>query len=67
MSTLAVRTIQTPDGQPVSFPNGIRIGSATGAGNINNIGVPGQQGFGLGIAPSLPSGMGSTPSSFPMR
>jgi len=57
MSTLAVRTIQTPDGQPVSFPNGIRIGSATGAGNINNIGVPGQQGFGVGIAPSLPSGM----------
>jgi hypothetical protein len=56
MSTLSVRTIQTPDNSPVSFPNGIRIGSATGAGAINNIGTPGQQGFGVGIAPQLPSG-----------
>jgi hypothetical protein len=55
MSTLVTRTIQTPDASPVSFPNGIRIGSATGAGSINNIGVPGQQGFGVGIAPSLPA------------
>lgn len=54
MSTLVTRTIQTPDASPVSFPNGIRIGNATGAGSINNIGVPGQQGFGVGIAPSLP-------------
>lgn len=56
MSTLYIRNIMTPDGSPVSFPYGIRIGSATGAGNINHIGVPGQQGFGLGIAPELPSG-----------
>lgn len=57
MSTLNIRTIQTPDGQPVSFPGGIRIGTATGAGNINHIGTPGQQGFGVGIAPMLPTGM----------
>ena len=55
MSTLVTRTIQTPDGTPVSFPNGIRIGTATGAGSINHIGVAGQQGFGVGIAPSLPT------------
>ncbi len=57
MSTLVIRTVQTPDGSPVSFPNGIRVGTATGAGAINNIGVAGQQGFGVGIAPSLPANM----------
>ena len=57
MSTAVVRTIQTPDGSPVSFPVGIRIGTATGAGTINNIGTAGQQGFGVGIAPSLPTNM----------
>jgi len=56
MSTLSVRAVTTPDGQPVSFPNGIRVGTATGAGSINHIGVAGQQGFGVGIAPQLPSG-----------
>lgn len=56
MSNLVLRTISTPDGQPVAFPNGIRVGTATGAGSINHIGVPGQQGFGVGIAPQLPSG-----------
>ena len=58
MSTLVIRTVQTPDKSPVSFPNGIMIGTATGAGAINNIGTPGQQGFGVGIAPSLPANMG---------
>ena len=57
MSTIVTRTIQTPDGSPISFPHGIRIGTATGAGTINNIGVAGQQGFGVGIAPSLPTNM----------
>jgi len=56
MSTLVIRTVETPDGSPVSFPNGIMIGTATGAGTINHIGTPGQQGFGVGIAPSLPTG-----------
>jgi hypothetical protein len=55
MSTLVTRTIQTPDGQPVSFPQGIRLGTGT-AGSVNNIGTPGQQGFGVGIAPEIPSG-----------
>jgi len=55
MSKLVIRTVETPDGSPVSFPNGIRIGTATGAGTINNIGPRGQQGFGVGIAPSLPT------------
>lgn len=57
MSTLVIRTVETPDGSPVSFPNGIMIGTATGAGSINHIGTPGQQGFGVGIAPSLPTNM----------
>jgi hypothetical protein len=56
MSTLVTRTIQTPDASPVSFPNGIRIGTAGGAGLVNHIGVAGQQGFGVGIAPELPTG-----------
>lgn len=56
MSTLITRTIQTPDGSPVSFPYGLRIGNAIGAGTVNAIGTPGQQGFGVGIAPSLPTG-----------
>jgi len=56
MSTLVTREIQTPDGSAVAFPYGIRIGSQGGAGLINNIGVPGQQGFGVGIAPELPAG-----------
>lgn len=57
MSTLEVRTIRNPDNSAVNFPNGIRIGTATGAGTVNNIGVAGQQGFGVGIAPSLPGNM----------
>jgi hypothetical protein len=55
MSTVIARTIQTPDNSPVSFPYGIRIGTAVGAGAINHIGTPGQQGFGVGIAPSIPA------------
>ena len=56
MSRLSVREITTPDGSPVAFPYGIRVGSNGGAGLVNNIGVPGQQGFGVGIAPELPAG-----------
>lgn len=56
MSSVTVREIKTPDGSPVAFPYGIRIGSNSGAGLVNNIGVPGQQGFGVGIAPELPAG-----------
>ena len=56
MSSISVREITTPDGSPVAFPYGIRIGRNGGAGLVNNIGVPGQQGFGVGIAPELPAG-----------
>lgn len=56
MSSVTVREIKTPDGSPVAFPYGIRIGSNGGAGLVNNIGVPGRQGFGVGIAPELPAG-----------
>jgi hypothetical protein len=62
MSTLNVRTIQTPDGAPVAFPFGIRIGAGA-AGTINHIGVPGQQGFGVGIAPEIPSGFARLPGT----
>lgn len=56
MSSISVREITTPDGSPVAFPYGIRIGRNGGAGLVNHIGVPGQQGFGVGIAPELPAG-----------
>ena len=56
MSTVIARSVTTPDGSPVSFPNGIRIGSGGGAGTVGSIGAPGQQGFGVGIAPELPTG-----------
>ena len=57
MSDLAVRTISGKDGQPVSFPNGIQIGDGS-LGGVNNIGVPGQPGFGVGVCPGpLPTGM----------
>lgn len=57
MSNLNVRSVTGKDGQPVSFPTGINIG--TGApGAVNEIGVAGQRGFGVGICPGpLPSGM----------
>lgn len=56
MSTVVTREVRTPDNSPVSFPYGIRVGTAGGAGLVNNIGTPGQQGFGVGIAPELPAG-----------
>lgn len=56
MSTLTIRNIQTADGSPVNFPYGFTVGAGGGAGAVNNIGVAGQQGFGVGIAPEVPSG-----------
>lgn len=57
MSTLSTRKIVSPDGGPVAFPGGISTG-AGGAGTVNHIGLPGQQGFGVGICPGpLPAGM----------
>ena len=55
-STVIVSSISGPSGSPVSFPNGINFGSGSGGNNVNNIGVPGTQGFGVGICPNLPTG-----------
>ncbi len=58
MSNLNIRQITGKDGQPVHFPTGITIGTGAGAGAVNNIGLAGQQGFGVGICPGpLPAGM----------
>lgn len=57
MSNLNTRTITGKDGHPVMFPTGISIGSGA-PGGVNNIGVAGQQGFGVGVCPGpLPAGM----------
>jgi hypothetical protein len=63
MSEIVTRSIRTTDGTPVNFPNGIRLGGTTASGtSINNIGVAGAAGFGLGICPGpLPSGMSALP------
>ncbi len=55
MSTCIFDNFTGPNNTPAYFPNGIRMGAAAG-GTINNIGTPGQQGFGVGIAPEVPSG-----------
>jgi hypothetical protein len=56
MSAITVRSISSPDGSPVIFPHGIRIGAGAGDGTPNSIGQPGQPGFGVGIAAELPAG-----------
>lgn len=57
MSNLSLRTITGKDGLPVLFPTGIAIGSGA-LGGVNNIGIAGQPGFGVGICPGpMPSGM----------
>ena len=61
MSSLTLRNVRSPDGSPVNFPNGIRIGDATGAGTVNSIGQAGQPGFGVGIAPEVPAGFVALP------
>ena len=63
MSNLSVRSVSSPDGAPVAFPNGILIGAAGGAGTVNSIGTPGQQGFGVGIAPEIPTGFAALPGT----
>jgi hypothetical protein len=57
MSTCIFDNFQGPNNAPAHFPFGIRFGAA-GGGAVNNIGIPGQQGFGVGICPGpLPAGM----------
>lgn len=57
MSNLITRTITGKDNAPVYFPTGIAVGNGTESGGINKIGIAGQQGFGVGICPALPTGM----------
>ena len=57
MSTAIFDNFQAPGNQPANFPFGLRIGSGSTNG-INDIGIPGQRGFGVGICPGpLPAGM----------
>lgn len=59
MSTAIFDNFQAPDNQPANFPHGIRIASGNSNG-INDIGIAGQRGFGVGICPGpLPAGMGA--------
>ena len=59
MSTAEFDNFQAPGNQPAYFPFGIRIANGYN-NNVNNIGVAGQRGFGVGICPGpLPSGMGA--------
>ncbi len=58
MSTAVFDNFQAPGNQPAYFPFGLRIGSGYSAG-INQIGIPGQRGFGVGICPGpVPAGLG---------
>lgn len=57
MSNLNLRSITGKDGGPIYFPTGISIGVGA-SGAINNVGIAGQRGFGVGICPNaLPVGM----------
>lgn len=59
MSTAVFDNFQAPGNQPANFPFGIRIASGNTNG-INDIGIAGQRGFGVGICPGpLPAGMGA--------
>ena len=58
MSSAVFDNFQGPGNAPANFPYGINIGNSTG-GIVNNIGIAGQRGFGVGICPGpLPTGMG---------
>jgi hypothetical protein len=57
MSTAVFDNFAAPNNQPANFPYGIRIASGNTTG-INDIGLAGQRGFGVGICPGpLPTGM----------
>ena len=56
MSKAIFDIFQGPNNSPAKFPFGFTTGTVSG--NINNIGLPGGQGFGVGICPGpLPVGM----------
>jgi hypothetical protein len=57
MSKAIFDDFQAPGNRPANFPFGISIGGG-GSNGINDIGLPGQRGFGVGICPGpLPSGL----------
>lgn len=56
MSKVVANSIESKSGGPVNFPNGLTVGNGGSFNNINYIGLAGQQGFGVGICPSLPTG-----------
>ena len=57
MSTAEFDNFQGPGNQPANFPFGLRVASGNTNG-INDIGIAGQRGFGVGICPGpLPVGM----------
>jgi hypothetical protein len=56
MSKAIFDDFQGPNNSPANFPFGFKTGTA--GSNINNIGIAGGQGFGVGICPGpLPAGM----------
>lgn len=59
MSKAIFDDFQGRNNTPANFPFGFTVGTGA-AGNINNIGIAGQPGFGVGICPGpLPVGMGT--------
>ena len=59
MSTAVFDNFAAPGNQPANFPYGLRVAAGYSNG-INDIGIAGQRGFGVGICPGpLPSGMGA--------
>lgn len=60
MSTAVFDNFAAPNNQPANFPFGLRVASGFSSG-INDIGIAGQRGFGVGICPGpLPVGMAAT-------
>jgi hypothetical protein len=59
MSKAIFDHFEGPGQRPANFPYGLTIGQGA-ASNVNQIGIPGQMGFGVGICPGpLPAGMGA--------
>jgi len=57
MSTAIFDNFQAPGNKPANFPYGLTVGIGGSAG-VNDIGIAGQRGFGVGICPGpLPAGM----------
>lgn len=56
MSNCVFDNFMGPGGKPANFPNGITVGGGN-MGGVNQIGIPGSVGFGVGVCPGpLPSG-----------